>query len=186
LGRRRFGRRKPARINKEPEHRINERIRLPMLRLVEVNGEGQNEIVNTQDALQQARELELDLVEISPNAKPPIAKILDYSKFMYDLKKQRKANAQKAKASSAEVKELRFGPNTDEHDLNFKLKHAEKFLSEGNKLKVYVQFRGRSIIYKDRGREVLEKVTESLSELAKVETPPSMNGRRMTMMLIPR
>ncbi|MCI4667023.1 MAG: translation initiation factor IF-3 [Bacteroidia bacterium] len=184
MGRRRTGSRKPTRINKEPEHRINHRIRVPQVRLVSIDGETANEIVSTRDALARAESLELDLVEISPNANPPVVKIMEYSKFMYEIKKQRKA--QKAKQATTEVKELRFGPNTDEHDLNFKLKHAEKFLQEGNKLKVYVQFKGRSIIYKDRGRDVLKKVVDSLSEYAKVESPPQMNGRRMTMMLAPK
>lgn len=184
MGRRRTGNRRPARINKEPEHRINHRIRVPQVRLVAIDGETANLIIPTREALAKAEDLELDLVEISPNANPPVVKIMEYSKFMYEIKKQRKA--QKAKQATTEVKELRFGPNTDDHDLDFKLKHAEKFLKEGNKLKVYVQFKGRSIIYKDRGRDVLSKVVKALDEYAKVESAPQMNGRRMTMMLAPK
>ncbi|MEL6624513.1 MAG: translation initiation factor IF-3 [Bacteroidota bacterium] len=183
MGRRKFSRRKPQRVRKEAEHRINHHIRVPEVRVVQIGDEKSNDLMPTREAVAIARDLELDLVEISPQAKPPVAKIVDYSKFMYDLKKQRKAN--KVKSATTEIKELRFGPNTDEHDLNFKLKNAEKFLQDGNKLKVYVQFRGRNIIYKDRGREVLETIQERLSEIAKVETPPTMNGRRMIMMLAP-
>lgn len=172
------------RVNREPEHRINHRIRVPEVRVVSIDGEPANDIMSTRDALAKAQDLELDLVEISPNAKPPVARIMEYSKFMYEIKKQRKA--QKAKQATTEVKELRFGPNTDEHDLNFKLKHAEKFIKDGNKLKVYVQFRGRSIVYKDRGRDVLAKVKEALDDIAKIESPPQMNGRRMTMLLAPK
>jgi len=154
------------------------------VRLVEVDGETQNEVVPIKEALQQAQDLELDLVEISGKSTPPIVKIMEYTKFLYEQKKKKKA--QKAKQSSTQLKELRFGPNTDDHDLDFKLKHAERFLNDGNKLKVYIQFRGRNIVHKDRGRELLNQIKERLSEISKVDSPPSMNGRRMIMMLAPK
>lgn len=182
MGRRRYSK-KPTRVRKEPEHRINGRIRAREVRLVEVNGEGLNEVMPTRDALALAREKELDLVEVSAKTDPPIVKVMEYSKFAYEQKKAKKAA--KANQHTSEVKELRFGPNTDDHDLDFKLKHAERFLSEGNKLKVYVQFRGRNIIYKQRGRDMLNRIKESLQEVSKVESPPTMNGRRMIMMLAP-
>ena len=130
-----------------------------------------------------AEEAGLDLVEISPNAKPPVCKIIDYSKFKYEQKKKQKEI--KAKAQKTVVKEIRFGPNTDTHDLDFKTKHAIGFLQEGNKVKAYVQFFGRSIVYKDRGRELLETFTKNLEDYAKVEQHPRMEGRRMTMMFTP-
>lgn len=182
MGRRRFQKRTPH-VRKEPEHRINGRIRARAVRLVEVDGTGINEVMDTRDALALAREKELDLVEISGKSDPPVVKIMEYAKFAYDQKKAKKAA--KANQHTSEVKELRFGPNTDDHDLAFKLKHAERFLSEGNKLKVYVQFRGRNIIYKQRGRDMLDRIKDSLSEISKVESPPAMNGRRMIMMLAP-
>ncbi|MEZ4687297.1 MAG: translation initiation factor IF-3 [Bacteroidia bacterium] len=130
-----------------------------------------------------AQEKGLDLVEISPQAEPPVVKILDYKKFMFDLKKKRKE--QKANQPQTTVKELRFGPNIGDHDLETKMSKARKFLEEGNKLKTFVQFRGRNIIYKDRGREVLEEIAQRLSSIAKIESRPKMYGRRMVMMLSP-
>ena len=130
-----------------------------------------------------AEEAGLDLVEISPNAKPPVCKIIDYSKFKYEQKKKQKEI--KAKAQKTVVKEIRFGPNTDKHDLDFKTKHAINFLQEGNKVKAYVQFFGRSIVYKDRGRELLVQFTENLKDYAKLEQAPRMEGRRMTVMFAP-
>lgn len=135
------------------------------------------------DALRMAQELEMDLVEIARKADPPVCRIVEYSKFRYEQKKREKAN--KAKQHKVEMKEIRFGPNTDEHDFNFKLKHAEKFLSEGNKLKAYVHFRGRNIIYKDRGLDVLERFAEQLEDYGKVEMHPKMEGRRMIMIMTP-
>ena len=134
----------PARIIKEDKHAINEKIRARKVRLV---GDGEPRIMDTRDALKEAQEKELDLVEISPNADPPVAKIMDYKKFVYEQKKREKAIKQNA--SKVVIKEIRFGPNTDDHDYEFKRKHAEKFLKEGAKLKAYVFFKGRSIIYKD-------------------------------------
>ncbi len=140
-------------------------------------------IYSTNEALKLAEEQGLDLVEISPNAKPPVCKIIDYSKFKYEQKKKQKEL--KAKAHKTVVKEIRFGPNTDQHDLDFKTKHALNFLKDGNKVKAYVQFYGRSIIYKDRGRELLENFAKSLEDVAKVESAPKQEGRRMILMLSP-
>ena len=165
----------------EIRYRINERIRARELRLVGDNVE--TGIYSKDEALKIARAAGLDLVEISPNARPPVCKIIDYSKFKYDQKKRQKEL--KAKASKTVIKEIRFGPNTDQHDLDFKSKHAEKFLKDGNKVKAYVQFYGRSIIYKDRGRKLLENFAQNLEEIAKVEQPIKMEGRRMILMLSP-
>ncbi len=135
-------------------------------------------------ALDLSKELELDLVEISPKAIPPVCKIIDYKKFLYEQKKRDKA--MKAKASKVVVKEIRFGPNTDDHDYEFKKKHAEKFLKEGAKLKAYVFFKGRSIVYKDQGEILLLKLASELEELGKVEQMPKLEGKRMTMFLAPK
>ncbi len=180
---RRGRRKKPKQLPKR-EHRINNEIRVPQVRLVEVGGESVNEVISTRDALKLAGEQELDLVEISGKSSPPVVKVLDYTKFLYNVRKQRKAL--KANQSNTGMKELRFGPNTDDHDLDFKLKHAEKFLQEGNKLKTYVQFRGRNIVYKDRGHNLLARVAEHLEDMAKIEMAPKMEGRRMIMIMSPR
>lgn len=145
--------------------------------------EGQLGVVPVEEAIKMAQEKGLDLVEISPNAKPPVCKIIDYSKFKYEQKKKQKEI--KAKSQKTVIKEIRFGPNTDTHDLEFKTKHALNFLQEGNKVKAYVQFFGRSIVYKDRGRDLLKTFAISLEEHAKVEQYPKMEGRRMIMMLTP-
>jgi len=126
----------------------------------------------------------LDLVEISPKADPPVCKIIDYKKFLYDQKKKQKE--MKAKAQKVVVKEIRFGPNTDDHDFNFKLKHAEKFIEEGAKVKAYVFFKGRSILFKDKGEILLLKLAQALEELATVESMPKLEGKRMIMMLAPK
>lgn len=128
--------------------------------------------------------MELDLVEISPNADPPVAKIMDYKKFVYEQKKREKV--MKANASKVVIKEIRFGPNTDDHDYEFKRKHAEKFLKEGAKLKAYVFFKGRSIIYKDQGEILLLRLAQDLEELGKVEQMPKLEGKRMNMFLAPK
>jgi len=131
-----------------------------------------------------ARELELDLVEISPNADPPVCKVIDYQKFLYQQKKKQKE--MKAKAVKVVVKEIRFGPNTDEHDYNFKLKHAIKFLEEGAKVKAYVFFKGRSILFKDKGEILLLKFAQDVEEYGKVEQLPKLEGKRMTMFIAPK
>lgn len=136
------------------------------------------------EALDKAEELGLDLVEISPNADPPVCKIIDYKKFLYEQKKREKA--MKAKASKVVVKEIRFGPNTDDHDYDFKKKHAEKFLKDGAKLKAYVFFKGRSIVYKEQGEILLLKLASELEDIGKVEQMPKLEGKRMTMFLAPR
>ena len=130
-----------------------------------------------------ARARGLDLVEIAPMAAPPVVKIIDYGKFRYEQQKREK-EARK-KTAQVELKEIRFGPNTDQHDFDFKLKHAREFLSEGDKVKAWVQFRGRDIVYKDAGVEMLTKFIDELKDLAKVDQPPQMEGRRMTIILTP-
>ncbi len=136
------------------------------------------------EALDKSEEMGLDLVEISPKADPPVCKILDYKKFLYEQKKREKA--MKAKASKVIVKEIRFGPNTDDHDYEFKKKHAEKFLKDGAKLKAYVFFKGRSIVYKDKGEILLLKLAQELEEFGKVEQLPRLEGKRMTMFIAPK
>lgn len=135
------------------------------------------------EALKIAEEQGLDLVEISPNAEPPVCKVMDYNKFVYEQRRRKRAI--QANASKVVVKEIRFGPNTDDHDYNFKLKHAEKFLQEGAKLKAYVFFRGRSIVYKDQGEILLLRLARDLEEYGKVEQMPRMEGKRMNMFIAP-
>ena len=137
----------------------------------------------TKQALSIAEELGLDLVEISPDAKPPVVKAMDYKKFLYEQKKREKA--MKAKASKVVVKEIRFGPNTDDHDYEFKKRNAEKFLKDGAKLKAFVFFKGRSIVFKDKGEILLLRLAQDLEELGKVEQMPKLEGKRMTMFLSP-
>lgn len=148
-----------------------------------MENEDDNRVYTTREALELARELELDLVEIAPNARPPVCRIIEYTKFAYELKKKKKAA--KSNQIKTVMKEIRFGPNTDDHDFQFKLRHGRKFLEEGNKLKVYVQFRGRNIVYKERGLDVLERYAVELEDISKVETRPRMEGRRMILMLAP-
>lgn len=143
-----------------------------------------SEILPVKEAISMAKELGLDLVEISPNAEPPVCKIIDYKKFLYQ--KKRKEKEIKANASKVVVKEIRFGPNTDDHDFNFKLKHAEKFLKDGAKVKAYVFFRGRSIIYKEQGEILLLKFAQALEDLGKVEQMPKLEGKRMNMFIAPK
>jgi translation initiation factor IF-3 len=167
---------------KEAEHRINHFIRVPQVRLVGDNVEVG--VYPVSEALKMAQDQGLDLVEISPNADPPVCKIIDYNKFLYDKKKKEKE--MKANAKVSEVKEIRFTPNTDEHDFNFKAKHAENFLKEGNKVKAYVQFKGRAIQFQDRGQLLLLKFAERLSEVGNLESMPKMEGRRMLAMFAPK
>jgi len=155
---------------------------VPEIRLVGENVEVG--IYKTRKALSMAEEQELDLVEISPKADPPVCKIMDYKKFLYEQKKRDKAL--KSKATKVVVKEIRFGPNTDEHDYEFKKKHAIKFLEEGAKLKAYVFFKGRSIIYKDQGQILLLKLAQELEDLGKVEQMPKLEGKRMIMFIAPK
>src|SRR6476620_11170592 len=167
---------------KEAEHRINHHIRVPQVRLV-----GDNVTVGvypTQEAMKMAQDQQLDLVEISPQADPPVCKIIDYNKFLYDKKKKEKE--MKAKSKVSEVKEIRFTPNTDDHDFDFKAKHAEGFLKDGNKVKAYVQFKGRAIQFQDRGQLLLLKFAERLGEVGVLESMPKLEGRRMLAMIAPR
>ncbi|HRW64109.1 MAG TPA: translation initiation factor IF-3 [Bacteroidales bacterium] len=167
----------------EPAHRINERIRVKAVRLVGDNIENPN-IYSIQDALKMADEMELDLVEISPNADPPVCKIIDYQKFLYQQKKKQKEL--KAKTVKVVVKEIRFGPQTDEHDYQFKLKHAQKFLEEGAKVKAFVFFKGRSILFKEQGEILLLRLAQDVEEIGKVEQMPKLEGKRMIMFISPK
>jgi translation initiation factor IF-3 len=167
---------------KEPEHRINHYIRVPQVRLVGDNVEVG--VYPTQEALRMAQAQQLDLVEISPNADPPVCKIIDYNKFLYDKKKKEKE--MKAKSKASEVKEIRFTPGTGDHDFDFKAQHAEKFLKDGNKVKAYVQFKGRAIQFKERGELVLLKFAERLAEVGLPEGLPKLEGKRMLMVLAPK
>lgn len=164
------------------QHRINDKITAREIRLV---GDGREpEVMSLDKALKLADEQELDLVEISPNAVPPVCKIMDYRKFLYTQKKKQKEL--KAKQSKVVVKEIRFGPNTDDHDFNFKLAHARKFLEEGSKLKAHVFFRGRTIVFKDRGELLLLKLAQELADVGTVEQMPKMEGKRMIIMINPK
>lgn len=172
----------PRMPRKEEPYAINERIRAKEVRLVGDNVE--TGIYPIQQALKIADELELDLIEISPTAQPPVCKILDYSKFLYQQKKRLKE--QKAKATKVVVKEIRFGPQTDDHDYNFKLKHAQSFLQEGSKVKAYVFFKGRSILFKEQGEVLLLRFANDLEEFGKVEQMPVLEGKRMIIMISPK
>ena len=141
-------------------------------------------IVPLEEALKKASQLGLDLVEISPNAEPPVCKVIDYKKFIYDQKKRQKVI--KSKAVKVVIKELRFGPNTEEHDFNFKLKHAEKFLQDGAKVKAFVFFRGRTIIFKEQGEILLLKLAQALEEYGVVESMPKLEGKKMIMLIAPK
>ena len=172
---------KGPRKRQEAQHRINRYIKADPIRLV---GDGEPQIVALAAARAMAEEQELDLVEISPNAKPPVCKILDYNKFLYEQKKKQKEL--KSKQQKTVVKEIRFGPNTDDHDIEFKRKHAEKFLNEGNKVRAYVFFRGRTIVHKERGELLLLQFAEKLQDVAKLEQLPKMEGKKMIIMLAPK
>ena len=163
------------------QYRINEQIRVREVRIV---GDEGSSVVPTRDALNMAREQGVDLVEISPNANPPVCRLIDYSKFLYQQKKRQKE--MKAKQVKVEVKEIRFGPQTDEHDYQFKLKHAKEFLEEGNKVRAYVFFRGRSILFKEQGEVLLLRFANDLEEVGKVESMPSLEGKKMFLYLAPK
>ena len=170
---------RPVRKVEEDQHRINQKIIANEIRLVMEGQEPQ--VMSVAAALALADEQELDLVEISPNAKPPVCKIMDYRKFMYTQK--RKQKELKAKQSKIVVKEIRFGPNTDDHDFNFKLSHAKKFLEEGSKVKAYVFFRGITIVFKDRGEILLLKFAQELADVGIVEQLPKLEGKKMILMI---
>lgn len=170
-------------MEKTAAHRINELIRgVSEVRLVGENIEPG--VFKFTEALRLATELEVDLVEISPNADPPVCKLMDYGKFIYQQKKRDKEL--KAKSTQISVKEIRFGPQTDEHDYEFKRKNAEKFLKEGSKLKAFVFFKGRSIIYKEQGQILLLRLAQDLEEYGKVEAMPVLEGKRMIMFIAPK
>lgn len=166
----------------QQEHRTNHMIRVPEVRLVGDNIEPG--IYPTADAAKMAQDQQLDLVEISPGANPPVCKIIDYNKFLYDEKKKKKE--MKAKSKTSEVKEVRFTPNTDDHDFEFKVKHAEKFLKEGDKVKAHVQFKGRAIMFKERGELLLLKFADRLKDVGALEGMPKMEGKRMLVMFAPK
>ena len=176
----------------KPSFRTNSNIRVPNVRLVGDNLEEISEAVGktietgvyrTQEVISWAEAVELDVVEISPNADPPVVKIIDYNKFLYLKKKKEKEI--KSKTAKTVIKEIRFGPNTDEHDFNFKLNHAKKFLNDGAKVKAYVHFRGRTIVFKDRGQLLLLRFINELAEFGGAEDLPKMEGRRMIVMISP-
>ena len=163
------------------QYRINEQIRVREVRIVGDNG---STVVPIREALNMAHDEGVDLVEISPNANPPVCRLIDYSKFLYQQKKRQKE--MKAKQVKVEVKEIRFGPQTDEHDYQFKLKHAKEFLEEGNKVRAYVFFRGRSILFKEQGEVLLLRFANDLEEVGKVESMPSLEGKKMFIYLAPK
>lgn len=164
------------------QYRINDRIRVKEVRLVGENVE--QGVYSIQQALAIADSKQLDLVEISPNAAPPVCRVIDYQKFLYQQKK--KVKEQKAKATKITLKEIRFGPQTDDHDYNFKLKHARSFLEEGCKVKAYVFFKGRSILFKEQGEVLLLRFANDLEDYGKVESMPVLEGKRMIIMLAPK
>jgi len=164
------------------EHRLNNEITAPEVRVI---GEGiEPGVYPIAEAIKMAIAQEVDLVEISPNGVPPVCRVIDYKKFLYEKKKKDKE--QKAKAKQSEVKEIRFTPNTDDHDFDFKAKHAENFLQDGNKVKCYVQFKGRAIMFQERGELLLLKFAERMAEYGSLESMPKMEGRRMLAMFTPK
>ena len=163
------------------QYRVNEQIRVREVRVV---GDDGSSVMPTREALDLARQQGVDLVEISPNAQPPVCRIIDYSKFLYQQKKRQKE--MKAKQVKVEVKEIRFGPQTDEHDYQFKLKHAQEFLTEGNKVRAYVFFRGRSILFKEQGEVLLLRFANDLEEYGKVEQLPKLEGKKMFLYMAPK
>ena len=186
------GRNQPT-VDDKFNYRLNNEIKVPRIRLVGDNLDLISDIANreivtgifpTIQVLKWAEELEMDLVEISPNADPPVCKIIDYKKFVYDRKKKEKEL--KAKTAKTVIKEIRFGPNTDDHDFDFKVKHGVKFLEEGSKIKAYVQFKGRAIVFKDRGELILLKFIKELEEFGSAEELPKLEGRRMMVVIAPK
>ena len=175
-------RQRGRRVVRENPHRINDFIQVSEVRLVGDNVE--MGVYSTDKAKDLAKELELDLVEISPNAEPPVCKIMDYRKFLFEKKKKEKEI--KSKTQKTVIKEIRFGPNTDEHDFEFKAKHGEKFLKEGAKVRAFVFFRGRSIVFKDRGELLLLKLAQRLDEFGAVEQLPKLEGKKMAIVIAPK
>lgn len=163
------------------QYRVNEQIHVREVRVVSEDG---SEVMPTRKAMDLARQQGVDLVEISPNAQPPVCRLIDYSKFLYQQKRRQKE--MKQKQVKVEVKEIRFGPQTDEHDYQFKLKHAQEFLLEGNKVRAYVFFRGRSILFKEQGEVLLLRFANDLEEYGKVESMPALEGKKMFLYLAPK
>ena len=168
-------------VDPKSQYRINEEIRVREVRVVDDNGAT---VMSTREALELAQQRGEDLVEISPNATPPVCRIIDYSKFLYQQKKR--AKEMKSRQVKVEVKEIRFGPQTDDHDYNFKLKHAKEFLEEGNKVRAYVFFRGRSILFKEQGEVLLLRFANDLEEYGKVEQMPKLEGKKMFLFMAPK
>ena len=168
--------------NLKNQYRVNEQIRVREVRIV--GDDIESTVLDTREALRLAEQKGVDLVEISPNAQPPVCRLIDYSKFIYQQKKRQKE--MKAKQVKIDIKEIRFGPQTDEHDYDFKLKHAKGFLSEGDKVKAYVFFKGRSILFKEQGEVLLLRFAQDLEEYGKVESMPVLEGKRMTMFIAPK
>jgi translation initiation factor IF-3 len=188
-----FNRRNTYRKSNQPEHKINAFIKATEVRLVGSNFKDISKVAGkdlepgvypTAKALEYASKMEMDLVEISPKASPPVCKIIEYKKFLYEKKKKEKEL--KSKQVKVVVKEIRFGPNTDDHDFEFKLKHAKKFLEQGAKVKAYVQFKGRTIVFKDRGRDLLRRFLKELEGIGFPDYPPKMEDRRMHCTLAPK
>ena len=168
-------------VDPKSQYRINEEIRVREVRVVGDNGAT---VMSTREALELAQQRGEDLVEISPNAEPPVCRIIDYSKFLYQQKK--KAKEIKSRQVKVDIKEIRFGPQTDDHDYNFKLKHAKEFLEEGNKVRAYVFFRGRSILFKEQGEVLLLRFATDLEEYGKVEQMPKLEGKKMCLFMAPK
>lgn len=191
-----MAKRRSSRRDESPKYnfRVNEQIRIPEVRLVGENFDQISQAIGrevepgnifpTRKVLAWADRMGMDLVEISPKAKPPVVRIVDYNKFLYEKKKKEKEI--KAKAAKTVVKEIRFGPNTDDHDFDFKLRHAQKFLEEGAKVKAYVHFRGRTIVFKERGELLLLRFLKELEDYGSAEALPKMEGRRMIVMVSPK
>lgn len=193
MAKRRDNRGRRPKDDEKYKFRINDLIRVPEVRLVGDNLEEVSQVAGktiesgiypTRQLRDWAQRMELDLVEISPNAKPPVVRIINFNKFLYEKKKKEKEI--KAKAQKTVVKEIRFGPNTDDHDFEFKLRHAQNFLEEGAKVKAYVHFRGRTIVFKDRGELLLLRFLKELEEFGAAESLPKMEGRRMTVIIQPK
>lgn len=172
-----------GRFSREPLHRTNERIRVPSVRVIDENGE-QLGVMDTRDAVQRARDVGIDLVEIAPTAKPPVCRIIDYGKFLYEEKKKQ-AEAKK-KQVTVSVKELKFRPGTDEHDYDYRMKHAREWLGEGDKVRAAIAFRGREMSHRELGAKILKKLTVDLADIADVEVYPKMEGYQMFTILVPK
>ncbi|MGK7369607.1 MAG: translation initiation factor IF-3 [Candidatus Halalkalibacterium sp. M3_1C_030] len=175
-----MGRRRRPRGNDDRPN-VNDEIRASKVRVIKPDED--HEIVPIDRAIQIAESYDLDLVEVAPDAKPPVCKVIDFGKYMYEKKKKEKEA--KKKQHTVQVKELRFRPNTDDHDLEFKTRHAREFLESGDKVKATVQFRGRDMLYTERGKELLLDLAEELDDISEIESKPNMEGRRMIMMLSP-